>query len=252
MTRPCFEIEHLSVGYGAQSIVEAACFSLPSGTVAGLVGPNGAGKSTLLAAMAGQLPCQGAISWARNPLDQNIVAYLPQSHGVHAGLTVLEVVLLGRREHLGWKVSPAELQIAAAVLERFAVGDLAGRAMDTLSGGQQQIVLLAQRLVSAPRILLLDEPTSALDLHHQLAVMSILRAYAAEADAVILAAIHDLGLAASQCDQILLLHGGEIAAAGAAQDVLTADRIGSVYRVTTEAFSNEDGRIIHVPVAAIS
>lgn len=251
MSRSLLEIEAFTAGYAGRPVIRSARFSLPFGEVAGLVGPNGAGKSTLLAAMAGQLPHHGSLRCDGAAIDRRTIAYLPQSHGVHAGLTVLEVVLLGRRERLGWRVSAVDLETAAEALQRLSAGDLAGRAMDSLSGGQQQLVLLAQRLVSAPEILLLDEPTSALDLHHQLTVMSLLRAYAARAKAVVLAAIHDLALAGSQCDRILLLHGGGIAAAGPPQAVLTATRIGAVYRVTTNTFRSEDGRSIHVPVAAI-
>ncbi len=241
----------LNVAYGKNTIIRSARFELPSGIVAGLVGPNGSGKSTLLRAIAGLQPCSGEVVLGDAKGKSLDASYLPQSNGVRSGLTVLEVLLLGRREHLGWSVAASDIAIAGDVLTRFRIRDLAHRPMDTLSGGQQQIVLIAQRLVRAPEVLLLDEPTSALDLHHQLSVMEILRSYVSESGALVLAAIHDLALASSQCDYVMMLDRGTICASGEPATVLTADRISAVYRVSTEPFSNAAGMTLHIPVSAI-
>lgn len=251
MSRRVLHIRDLHVVYGANVIIRSANFELPHGIVAGLVGPNGSGKSTLLRAIAGLQPSRGKVLCDDTEASLRNVSYLPQSHGVQSGLTVLEVVLLGRREHLGWTVKPADLDLAGAVLARFCIDDLAGRAMNSLSGGQQQIVLIAQRLMKSPGVLLLDEPTSALDLHHQLSVMEILHRYAFDTGALVLAAIHDLALASSQCDQVIMLDRGTICASGPPGKVLTAERISAVYRVSTEPFANAAGVTIHMPVAAI-
>jgi len=251
MSPRALHVHDLHVAYRGNAVIRSASFEMPPAIVAGLVGPNGSGKSTLLRAIAGLQPFQGTVVFDESEGQRRDVSYLPQSHGVFSRLTVLEVVLLGRREHLGWKVASAELVLAQEVLARFDIGDLAHRPMDTLSGGQQQIVLIAQRLMKAPGILLLDEPTSALDLHNQLSVMGILRRYASQSGALVLAAIHDLGLASSQCDQLIMLDHGTICASGQPDAVLTAERIGAVYRVSTQPFSNAAGMTLHIPFAAL-
>jgi iron complex transport system ATP-binding protein len=243
-------LQNLTVSRGRRCIVSALNLTLHGGTMTALVGPNGTGKTTLLAAIAGQLPYQGRILLNDKPMDKAAVSYLPQAHGVTTRLSVLEVLLLGRREQLGWRITDQDLDSASQVLAHFMISDLADRSMTTLSGGQQQIVLLAQRLMRTPRIITLDEPTSALDLHHQLSVLAVLRAYAQHNDAIIFAAIHDLNLASRQCDSIALLQDGCLVCHGDPQDVLTAENIKSVYRVEIDAYWNQSGQTLNIPIAA--
>src|SRR5262249_23121318 len=145
--------------------------------IVGLVGPNGAGKSTLLNAISGLVPYTGTITWGGTRIDTREVGLMPQRCAVRAELTALEVVLLGRHERLGWRIDDDALNSAADILQSFGIADLAGRGMQTLSGGQQQLVLLAQRLLRGPKLLLLDEATSALDIKHQMGVFRLLRDY---------------------------------------------------------------------------
>ncbi len=213
----------------------------------GIVGPNGAGKSTLLRSIAGASCPVARVTWHGEVLPPRQIGYLPQAFQVSARLSVLECVVLGRRERLGWRVTPQDLADSAAVLDLLGLAHLADRPLESLSGGQQQMVLLAQRLLRQPALMVLDEPTSALDLHHQLKILSRLRAHARERSVVVVLALHDLTMAARFCDRMLLLHGGRIAACGAGAAILTQERIGNCWGVEPEVLYTRDGAPVIVP-----
>ncbi|MEZ5796779.1 MAG: ABC transporter ATP-binding protein [Paracoccaceae bacterium] len=223
--------------------------SAAAGEVLGVIGPNGAGKSTLLRQLAGAEGAAGPALWADVALASRQIGFMPQAFQVQARLSVLECVLLGRREGLGWRVADSDLAASARALEALGLSNLADRPLDSLSGGQQQMVLLAQRLVREPRLLVLDEPTSALDLHHQLAVLAILRAHARRQQSVVVMALHDLTLAARFCDRLVLLQGGHLQACGAAADILTPSTIRAGWQVDPELLRARDGAPVIVPHA---
>jgi len=245
-------IERLSVQRGRKIVLESVSLALEPGTLTALVGPNGAGKSTLLSATAGLLKHEGSITLGGLALSFADMGYLPQSNTITSSLTVLETVLLGIQDQLGWRVPAAAVEAAMRTVGMFGLDDLAHRPIDTLSGGQQQMALLAQRLVKCPRILLLDEPTSALDLHHQLGLFEILRTYANEHQAIVVAAVHDLSLAAQQCDYVALLADGKLKGYGTPQDILTAGAIRSVYRVEVEILCNSKGQRAILPLSPVA
>jgi iron complex transport system ATP-binding protein len=129
-------------------------------------------------------------------------------------LTVLEVVLLGRLGQLRLRMQPADLDAVRTVLQSLDIAALAGRYLAELSGGQRQMVFLAQALVAQPRLLLLDEPISALDVHHQLTVLERVRQLTRGQGLTTLLVLHDLQAAARYCDDLLLLRQGTVAARG--------------------------------------
>ncbi len=236
-----------TVRKGRTTILHPAQIDAGPGEVLGIVGPNGAGKSTLLRSLAGASEPAARVTWHGHALPPCQIGYMPQAFQVCARLSVLECVVLGRRERLGWRVSPQDLDDSAAVLELLGIAHLADRALESLSGGQQQMVLLAQRLLRQPSLMVLDEPTSALDLHHQLRILARLRAYAREHQVVVVMALHDLTMAARFCDRILLLHAGQVAACGEAAAILTRERIGSCWGVDPEVLYTRDGAPVIVP-----
>lgn len=247
------DVMGLGVTIGAKPILRDVSLSLAGARIVALIGPNGAGKSTLLGALAGLRPSvTQRLSLDGAALTGAAVSYLPQAHQVSAALSVTEVVLLGQHEHLGWRVGAAPLERADQMLADFDLGDLADRPMTTLSGGQQQMVLLAQRLMRAPRLLLLDEPTSALDLHHQLAMLKQLNAYAERSGALVLAALHDLNLVAQHCDHVVLMDEGRLAAVGAPGEVLTRAVIAAAYRIDVEIIERPGGGRLIVPLSPLS
>ena len=245
----------VTVRYGPTAVVSEASAALTAGTLTALIGPNGAGKSSLLKAIAGLLPSQGAVVLDGRALRagerQGLVAYMPQDLGASSALTLLEVVLLGRIRSLGLSVPRDLVAGAEAALARFGLAALQDRTLDAVSGGQRQLVYLAQAIFRAPRALLLDEPTAALDLRHQLVVLDTLRAHARAQGVPVMVAMHDLSLAAQFADHVICLAEGAIDACGSASEVMDADRLRRLYGVEAEIARSESGHLRITPLRAI-
>jgi len=204
---------------------------LDPGEVLAIIGPNGAGKSTLLRLASGLLrPSAGEARL----LDRDLrtmrprevasqVAVVPQESPVPAGLIVREMVALGRTPYARLLLGPTKHDREAVdwALAAAGVTELAGRFVDELSGGERQRVILARALAQEPRLLLLDEPTANLDLHHQVAMLELVRGLTRERGLAVLAAVHDLQLAALYCDRVALMHAGRIVSQGPPESVLT-------------------------------
>ncbi|MCZ8181292.1 MAG: ABC transporter ATP-binding protein [Rhizobium sp.] len=244
-------LENLSVTRNRRRILDNIDCNLAAGQIIGVIGPNGAGKSTLLGAIAGTIAHDGIIRFADAPIDHAKLGFMPQQAHVAADLTVLEVILLGRHERLGWRVASDVLKAAGAILSEFGLADLAARKIRTLSGGQQQLVMLAQRLLREPRLLLLDEATSALDLAHQMRVFDLLRRYVLRTGALVLFAIHDLNLAARHTDGVIMLGKGGLVGVGPFETVMTPTTLREIYGVEAEFLTCRQGRPVILPLSAI-
>jgi iron complex transport system ATP-binding protein len=248
-------LDQVAVTLGARRVIKDISADLGGGVI-GLIGPNGAGKSTLVRAIAGLIPSAGAVLVDGAPVTAlplrrraRRIAYLPQGQSVHWPLTVERLVALGRLPHLAPFARPAEgdKQAIERALARTDLLGLRDRAIDELSGGERARALLARALAVEAPLLLADEPLAALDPAHQIEVMALLREEATRG-ATVIAVLHDLTIAARWCDRLLLIDDGRLVADGDPRDVLTADRIGSVYGVS--AFIGEaDGQPLIVPLA---
>ena len=161
---------------------------------------------------------------------------------------MLETVLLGHHEKLGLRVGHKLLDAASAILDDFRIGHLHDRCMTRLSGGQQQLVLLAQRLLREPKLLLLDEATSALDIRHQMQVFDRLNAYVARTGALVVIAIHDLNLAARHTQTILLLNKGHVAGQGAFAEIVSPESLRAVYEIEAEIVTTPSQYTAVIPV----
>ncbi len=229
----------LDVSYGNRAVLRGVSLpELRGGEVTALLGPNAAGKSTLFRRLVGQLAGPGTVAVDGQalpglpPQDPTRPCYLPQDSSANAALTVFEAVLLAAKQGAGgWAVTDAEADDVTRTLALLEIGDLAGRFLTELSGGQRQMVGLAQALVRQPRILLLDEPTSALDLQRQVEVLHLLRDLARRDGLCVVVAIHDLNQALRFADQVVVLGGGRVVAAGAPASVLTPALLREVYGV---------------------
>lgn len=239
---------------GQNSLLEGVHLSVEPGALTMLIGPNGAGKSTLMKILAGLLhPRVGTVQLdsgldgrlrnlaGMSPLARaRTVAYLPQEVLPPEGYTVWEVVLLGRFPHQRWWTLPGEQdrKIVGEALERMGVAHLRNRVFESLSGGEQQAVLLAGVLAQQSSLLLLDEPGKGLDVHH-LATFSQRLQRLARAGRGILCITHDLNLASRFADVIYLLSDRRIRARGRPEQVLTqalvAESYGSDVEVTRDA-----------------
>lgn len=252
------DVKNLTFGYHVQDVLHG--ITMQAGPMlTAVIGPNAAGKSTLFKCLAGILRPRGTIILDGTPIHQlkreelaKIIGYLPQDGGSRAVLTVFEAVLLGRLSCLSWRVSDDDLAMTLEVLEELGIDDLASRSLNELSGGQQQMVSIAQVLVRNPKILLMDEPTNNLDLHHQLDMFDLIRELSIEKRLTTIMALHDLNHAARYADYVVVLNQGAIYDAGPAAAVLTAEMIRTVYGVNAKVTIDGDGLPQITPINALN
>ena len=220
-TSPFFSAENISCGYGSRKVLTDVNFSLPKGSVTGLLGANGSGKSTLLKAICRQLPHKGTCTLEGRALDSlslrqlsQRVSYIPQKSGIHVSLPLLEAVMMGFNPSLGLLQNPSALQRRAArsALASVGLGKMEGTDYLTLSEGQKQLCILARTIVEDTVLLLLDEPDSALDLHNRYQGMKMLQKLLLGKNKAALICLHDPALALDFCSQLLLLKDGKCTA----------------------------------------
>jgi iron complex transport system ATP-binding protein len=242
------EVRGVTVRVGALTLVDQASFDAPAGALTALLGPNGAGKSTLLRAVAGvERPASGSVTTGADvdllalPRRERArrVAFVEQESATELPLTVRAVVGLGRAPYesvLGGRDPDA----ADAVDEAMRVAGVAGfahREVTTLSGGERQRVMLARALAQRPGILILDEPTNHLDIAAQLDVLDLLTELT-RGGTTVLAALHDLSLAAAHADAVVVLSHGRTVASGATSSTLTPALVHDVFGVEASFVPN--------------
>jgi iron complex transport system ATP-binding protein len=243
-------VDGLALSHGKRMVVRDLDLQFVPGMLTALIGPNGAGKSTLLrglfgahGASAGNLALDGeSYHPRRRRAWQDRFGYMPQDHAEHGGLTALEVVLLGSIGHLSFRLSDASVRAALAGLDRLGITRLADRRIETLSGGQRQLVFVAQSLLREPRVLLLDEPVTALDPRHQMLLMHHVRVLTRERDLIGIVVLHDLNLSAHFADRIVLLDRGRAVADGTPGDVLSSATLRAAYGIDAEVALGAEGR----------
>lgn len=238
---PHWRLAGVSYSVPGRSILIGIDLALAPGRVHGLIGPNGSGKSTLLRLIAGQLtPSAGTIVFEGRPLGDwrgrdfaRRVAYLPQFTPATDGMSVAELVRLGRYPWHGMlgRVGPGDRAAVEAALQRTGLVAMAGRRVDTLSGGERQRAYVAMLLAQQAGCLVLDEPTSALDIAHQTELVDLLADLARHDGTTVIVVLHDLNLAARACDDLVALKDGRVLAAGPRDALMTADRLGGLYGV---------------------
>jgi ABC-type Mn2+/Zn2+ transport system ATPase subunit len=228
------DVEGISVGYNGSMVLHGVSFQVPHGARVAVVGPNGAGKSTLFKALVGLLPLkEGRIYIHGRPLGhhQDCVAYVPQREEVdwRFPVTVMDVVMMGRFGRLKWIQRPraADREASRRALEQMGVADLAGQSIGELSGGQQQRVFLARALAQEPHIFLMDEPFTGVDATTREATLALLEALRRQ-HVTVLISTHDLNLAASRFDSVLLLNRRQIAF-GSAKQVFTSENLAAAF-----------------------
>ncbi|MDE1463688.1 ABC transporter ATP-binding protein [Spartinivicinus poritis] len=229
-------LEELCVSLSGKSILKEINTQFTGGDFTSILGPNGSGKTTLLKAIMGMVRSQGRISCFENttPVARLESSYLCQFIHSNCQLTVIEMVLLGFVKQLSWQVTPEQESQAEQILSEFNLLKIATRRFNTLSGGQQQLVAMAQALVSKPSMLLLDEPISALDIRHQIQVLEIAKDYTKNTKTITITVLHDLSLAARYSDKFVLLNDGHVVEAGSPAKVLQPELLEQVYQVKVE------------------
>ncbi|ODA42093.1 ABC transporter ATP-binding protein [Desulfosporosinus sp. BG] len=223
--------------YGCRTILENIGFTVQRGEFLSILGNNGAGKSTLLKTLNKILsPQQGNIFIGQQELSKLSrlaialkMAYVAQNYGSNRQ-TVFDAVLLGRKPHIKWEATAADLSLVQGILVKTGLAEFALRYLDELSGGELQKVVIARALAQEPEVLLLDEPTSNLDLRNQMEVLKTIRTAAQEKNIAVVAVMHDLNLALRFSDKFLLLQDTKVFAAGG-PEVMTAENITQAYGV---------------------
>ncbi|AUX94067.1 ABC transporter ATP-binding protein [Mixta gaviniae] len=232
------QIRAFHTGYPKRNVIENLNVpQLPRGKITVLLGPNGCGKSTLLRALAGLNQARGEL-WLNGeelmglPFARRAerVVYLPQSLPAGVHLHVLESIIVAQRASGGQGGAASEAEVMA-LLEQLGIAHLALSYLDQLSGGQKQLVGLAQSLIRRPHLLLLDEPLSALDLNYQFHVMDLVRRETRRRNIVTVVVVHDINIALRHAEHVLMLQQGRLIADGAPEKVITAESLAEVYGV---------------------
>ncbi|MCZ4324235.1 ABC transporter ATP-binding protein [Pseudomonas anguilliseptica] len=248
---------NLSFAYQAKRVLQGISFELPKGKLIGIVGPNGSGKSTLLKLLARQLPLQdGQVELNGTPLQRygmkalaRELAFLPQRPVMAEGIRVEQLVQYGRHPHQGWfnQWSAEDARQVARARDAMQLQDIWQQVASSLSGGQAQRAWLGMILAQNTDLVLLDEPTSALDIGHQAEVMEAVLNIVGEGRTVLIV-IHDLGVAARYCDEIIALDNGRIAAMGPAREVINKALIDQLYDTDVDILAApDDGAPVVVP-----
>lgn len=238
------QIEHVKAGYGSHAeIVHDASFTLEEGEFGCIIGANGCGKTTLLKTILGVLAPLGGSAHLngedvfRLSEKQRALhfAYIPQTHQLPFPFLVKDMVLMGRTPHLGRfsATTKEDHRIALAALCQLSIQHLADKTFTELSGGQQQLVLIARALAQQPDILIMDEPTASLDFGNQQLVLSRMRTLV-DSGLSVLMVTHDPAHAFYCADRVIVLHEGEVLADGLPHEVITPETMRTIYGIDVQ------------------
>ena len=240
------KVDDLKITLEKNNILKDINIEVDNKEVVGIIGPNGSGKSTLLKCIYRVLkPNDGAILLDNIDIkDMSVkesskrLAVLSQHNNYNFDFTVKDIVLMGRSPHKKFmeRDNKNDYDIANEALKKVDMFEFKDRSFQSLSGGEQQRVILARALAQQPQCLILDEPTNHLDIKYQLQLMRIVKGLGIE----VIAAIHDLNIAAMYCDKIYVLRDGEVIKYGKPKDILTQELIKDVYEVNTEVIVKEE------------
>ena len=248
---PLLQALGLSVSIAGKQVCRDLELNLSAGQFLGVLGGNGVGKTTLLHTLAGLRAQHGEVrlqgtsmaALTRRQVAQRLGLLMQQAED-SLPATVLETALIGRHPHLDfWRwESHADVAIARRALRTVGLEGLEQRSQTALSGGERRRLALATVLVQDPLVFLLDEPAQQLDLHHQLALLSLLRHKVDEESRALIMSLHDINLAARFCSHILMLFGDGELLQGPAETVLTAENLTRLYRTPVNTLSSAMGR----------
>ncbi|GAB1583954.1 ABC transporter ATP-binding protein [Phyllobacterium phragmitis] len=236
-------VEQLGAKYGKHTVLaDVTTGVLRGGSMTAVIGPNAAGKSTLFKRIAGLISGPGLVHLSDTAKGPETICYMPQDTGANAVLTVYESVLLAAKQGSSLKVHDSELREIDRILAALRIEALAFKNLGELSGGQRQLVSIAQALVRNPEVLLMDEPTSALDLFRQVEVLGFMKELSSRSGMAVLIALHDLNHALRYCEQTIVIADGSMIASGPTEEVISEHLLRDVYRVNARIESCSKGR----------
>lgn len=242
------EVENLKAGYSGREIVHGISFAVQDGEFACILGANGCGKSTTLKTILGLLPALGGsvlmdgceTGGMGERARARLMGYIPQNHTPPFPFTVRDVVLMGRTPYLGFGrvMGKEDERVAGECMERLSIEGLADVPYTELSGGQQQLVLIARALVQQPRLLVMDEPTASLDFGNQQVVLRQMRNLTQEGMSVLMVT-HDPGHALLCADHVLIMEEGQVVGDGTPDEVVDTDSLQHIYDADVEVVDVE-------------
>lgn len=247
------EIKDLNFSYGKTPILKDISFTAKPGEMTVLLGANGSGKTTLLQCVNRLYKYQGNVSFQDKDISgfsheayHDKMSYLDQNLACDAVLTVFEVVLLGKLTRLGFKVSKEDTAEVENILSLMNIEQFSKRGIKELSGGQRQLVFIAQALVKQPELLVMDEPTSALDLNKQFHLLDFLKEETLKNNYTTLLTLHHLDMAAKYADKLVIISDNQVYAEGQPSEVFTPKMLEDVYKVDSEVYvdSQKDVHLI--------
>lgn len=248
------DVEHLSLQFGGNAILEDVSLSVNQGEWFSIIGPNGAGKTSLLKCLnrihrgfSGTVRVQGKPQAELSQRDlARRIAYVPQADARHFGFTAREFVLLARYPHLSpfTNVKESDRAAAEASLQAMGCDAFADRPMATLSGGERQKVILAAAVAQGASILLLDEPTTFLDYRHQVEIAARLQDLHAQGGVTVIAVTHDVSQAVAASDRILALRDGRTVFCGTPDELLRGDMLETVFETAFERLTSASGMVL--------
>jgi iron complex transport system ATP-binding protein len=243
------QTDNIQVSFGPKTILYDISLDIRNKEFVGIIGPNGSGKSTFLKCLYRVLqPNNGKIFFDGTEMSSLShrdtalkMAVVAQHSTVNFDFSVLEMVLMGRSPYKGLldRDQIDDYEIARHALAQVGLSDFESRNFNTLSGGEQQRVILARALAQRTECLVLDEPTNHLDIKYQLELMTIVK----RLDATVVSAIHDLNLAAIYCDRLIALKDGSVVCSGTPHEVLTEETIRHIYGVSATVQTLPNGRL---------
>ena len=245
-------LKDVGAAYGRTTVLsKVGIGTLAGGSMTAVIGPNAAGKSTLFKRIASLVSGPGLVELSDTARGDRAICYMPQDTGANAVLTVYESILLSTKQGGGWRVQDDELAEIDRILRALKIEKLAFRGLGELSGGQRQLVSLAQALARKPEVLLMDEPTSALDLNRQIEVLGFVSDLAKRTGMIVLIALHDLNHALRYCEHTMVIADGEMVVSGRTEDVITADMLRDVYRIDARIEFCSKGRPMVIVDSAV-
>jgi iron complex transport system ATP-binding protein len=248
---PAIQTNNLTFAYKDKPVLDGVSLLVERGEMVGILGPNGSGKTTLLKIFSAVLRGRGEVKVNNRSIEtygkrelSRLFAVVPQESQILFPYTVAEIVLMGRASYHNPLAleGKQDLEVARASMELTDSLPFSDRYLHELSGGEKQRVIIARALAQEPQILLLDEPSAFLDLKHQVQVFELMRRLNRERSLTIVAALHDLNLAALFFPRLVMLRDGRIYRDGTPRDVLTEETIEEVYGVHVKIQLDSSGR----------
>ncbi len=232
-----FGIKHINAEFG--------------NNITAILGPNGSGKSTLMKCLTNLFRWNGTMLYKNRKVSasdkdffRSKLSYLPQSTQSDASITVFEAILLGLIHSLSFHVTCEQEKTVEYIIEKLELTELSRRRICELSGGQLQMVSLAQAIVKSPKILILDEPLNNLDVHRQFSLLDQVAHLTRKQSIVTIIVMHDINLAARYADHILIMKDGEIYSQGSPKEVITPQMLSDIYKIDSEVHTGQNGKLV--------